>query len=365
MSGIKDKGPFEKGASVFAPIGGIVDDVSSTTVNEDETGTIRITPKRGAHVNLRDASGNELGTSASPLPTSASTMITLVAIDRNSTVVGQNLGAGATYTSSWIDTNGYGGLYFFFIDNTSGGAGCAINIEWSSDNGASSAYQGAAAIYLVGGLGPTYGVEKNGWITIRARYFRITQLNGAVAQGTVSPNFSQLLFTLFPAPFATDAFITNDGILPVPVRGSEDLNNAFLPVVVGGVDNPAAPGFITPWKVTTNGVGSTTGESTAYTGNAMVTAYKLFATATPGHTDVTVAVASTQLFASNTDRLGFSIYNEGGAIVKVKKGTAASATSFDWILQPYDFLYVDEPGYSGAVHHIGDVAVGTLRCCEW
>lgn len=365
MSGIKDKGAFEKGASVFAPVGGIVDDVSSTTVNEDETGTVRITSKRAVHANLRDSSGNELGTGSSPLATSASTMSTLTVIDRNSTVGGQRLLASQTYTSSWIDTNGYGGLYFFFVDNTSGGGGCAINIEWSSDGGATSAYQGAAAIYIVGGLGPTFEVEKNSWITIRARYFRITQLNNIVDQGTVSPNFSQLVFTLFPAPFASDAVVTNTGTTPVPVRGTEDVGLMSLPVVCGGVDNPAAPTLSNPLKVTANGIASVSGDSTAYTGNAMVTAGKLFATASPGNTSVTVAAASTQVFASNTDRLGFSIYNEGGAMVKLKRGTAASATSFDWILQPYDFLYVDGPGYSGAVHHIGDVAVGTLRCCEW
>lgn len=56
-------GAFVKGD----PFMGQFDDTSSTDATEDNLMPVRITAKRAAHANLRDASGNEIGTLASPV----------------------------------------------------------------------------------------------------------------------------------------------------------------------------------------------------------------------------------------------------------------------------------------------------------
>lgn len=277
------------------------------------------------------------------------------------------LTAGQVFNSGWIDTQGYAAIVLAAVDNTSGGSPCQLEEHWSSD-GVNDIFQGGATIFLAGGLGPTYtspflfGTKR----TIAMRYVKYIWTNGATNQGTGTPAASNfVIFTadLLPMPIAYDANIVNRELRVV---GSADQANAvFLPVGIGGVDNMSSPTQFYQWLMNSAGQGAIKGIDTNYTNTPLITVRKLQTSASPGTTAVTVATSSTQVFASNTDRLGFSIYNEGGAVVKLKHGTAASSTSFDWILQPYDFLYVTDPGYSGVVHHIGDVAVGTLRCCEW
>lgn len=53
------------------PSMGQLDDTSTGTVTENNVSTVRITPSRGWHVNLRNAAGTELGTDASPLVVAA------------------------------------------------------------------------------------------------------------------------------------------------------------------------------------------------------------------------------------------------------------------------------------------------------
>lgn len=57
------------------PIGGKVDDLSVPTTLEDDYDVARITPKRAVHVNLRDQTGIEFGTSSNPIITSVSNSI--------------------------------------------------------------------------------------------------------------------------------------------------------------------------------------------------------------------------------------------------------------------------------------------------
>lgn len=52
---------FSTQAANFIPIGGIFDDAATDTLSENDAGVVRMTTNRAFHVNLRDASGNELG----------------------------------------------------------------------------------------------------------------------------------------------------------------------------------------------------------------------------------------------------------------------------------------------------------------
>jgi hypothetical protein len=62
-----DKTAFTEGTSTFTPMGGVVNDTLAGDVAEDNNAAARITPKRALHVNLRDATATEIGTTTTPL----------------------------------------------------------------------------------------------------------------------------------------------------------------------------------------------------------------------------------------------------------------------------------------------------------
>lgn len=57
---LADNAAFTPGTTNFTPIGGEVDDTGTTDAIENSAAAVRMTVKRAIHVNLRDASGNEL-----------------------------------------------------------------------------------------------------------------------------------------------------------------------------------------------------------------------------------------------------------------------------------------------------------------
>lgn len=63
---IADEQPFTAGASPFTPVGGVWNDALAA-LTAGQQGELRITEKRAAHVNLRNETGTEIGTSAAPL----------------------------------------------------------------------------------------------------------------------------------------------------------------------------------------------------------------------------------------------------------------------------------------------------------
>lgn len=62
-----DKSSFAEGSGIGTPIMGVFNDSLAAPVTEDRAAAVRITSYRGIHCNLRDDSGVELGTAASPL----------------------------------------------------------------------------------------------------------------------------------------------------------------------------------------------------------------------------------------------------------------------------------------------------------
>lgn len=55
-----DESAFTEGSTSFTPIGGVLNDTITSDPTEDQAAAVRITAKRAIHVNLRDASGNEV-----------------------------------------------------------------------------------------------------------------------------------------------------------------------------------------------------------------------------------------------------------------------------------------------------------------
>lgn len=68
-AGQVDKSGFTEGSGRFSPIGGTFNETPASDPTEDQAAAARITAKRALHVNLRNNSGTELGTSGAPVRT--------------------------------------------------------------------------------------------------------------------------------------------------------------------------------------------------------------------------------------------------------------------------------------------------------
>lgn len=64
---MQDKTTFTEGTSRTRPIAGVYNENSTGDLAEDQAGVVRLTSKRGLHVNLRNQSGVEIGTAAAPV----------------------------------------------------------------------------------------------------------------------------------------------------------------------------------------------------------------------------------------------------------------------------------------------------------
>ena len=62
-----DKSGFTEGTSTAAPVGGVYNETISSDPTEDQMAALRITARRGLHVNLRSAAGVEQGTAGAPV----------------------------------------------------------------------------------------------------------------------------------------------------------------------------------------------------------------------------------------------------------------------------------------------------------
>ncbi len=82
-------------------------------------------------------------------------------------------------------------------------------------------------------------------------------------------------------------------------------------------------------------------------------------------TSVSNAMSSTQLLASNANRIGASIFNDDtAASLYIKMGTAASTTSFTVKVGPGGFYELPQPCYTGAIYAIASAATGSARITE-
>lgn len=103
-----------------------------------------------------------------------------------------------------------------------------------------------------------------------------------------------------------------------------------------------------------------TGSTTAVTGTVTT---KETRSTTPSQTSVSVANTNTSILASNSNRLGFTAYNEGTAICYLKLGSTASTTSYT--IQIVSGGYYECPfNYTGAVDGITSSSTAQLRVTE-
>jgi len=80
--------------------------------------------------------------------------------------------------------------------------------------------------------------------------------------------------------------------------------------------------------------------------------------------NVASSATTVTLMASNTARIGFVIYNDSTAILYVKFGATASATSFTYFVNPGDTLDIPITRYTGVIDGIWSSANGNARVTE-
>jgi hypothetical protein len=80
-------------------------------------------------------------------------------------------------------------------------------------------------------------------------------------------------------------------------------------------------------------------------------------------TSVSGSASSVSLLASNNARVGATVYNDSAAILYIKLGATASATSFTVKVQPEEYFEVPF-GYTGAIDGIWASATGSARITE-
>lgn len=86
--------------------------------------------------------------------------------------------------------------------------------------------------------------------------------------------------------------------------------------------------------------------------------------ATPTLANVASSATSVTLFASNAAAKQRIIYNDSTAVLYVKFGTTASATSFTYYIVAGAHLEFPDPMYTGRVDGIWASANGNARCTE-
>lgn len=81
-------------------------------------------------------------------------------------------------------------------------------------------------------------------------------------------------------------------------------------------------------------------------------------------TNVTSAATSTSLLASNSAAHARMVFNDSTAILYLKFGTTASATSYTVQIPPGGYYEFPQPLYKGAVDGIWSAANGAARLTE-
>lgn len=87
-------------------------------------------------------------------------------------------------------------------------------------------------------------------------------------------------------------------------------------------------------------------------------------TATSTLTNTAGSASSVTVVALNAARLGLVIVNDSTAVLRLKFGTPATATSFTYILQAGDTLDLTGTIYTGTITGIWDTATGAARATE-
>lgn len=102
-AGFADNAAFTFGTTPINPIGGVLDDTGTNAATENSAAVARITAQKALHMNLRNVSGTEIGTSGAPLrvdPTGTTTQPVSGTVTANA---GTNLNTSSLLTTTAHD----------------------------------------------------------------------------------------------------------------------------------------------------------------------------------------------------------------------------------------------------------------------
>jgi len=161
---------------------------------------------------------------------------------------------------SYYDFQGYGNLLLNICENSSGGAPGTLYAIWSNDGtntpyndpGDGSGITNYAILWSSASNNPTNGAL----FPLGGRYGYFVYKNGPVAQSAFQYQHAEINVKLVPTGFTSRVTIDNPSI---SVKGvSDPATAAQEPVLVGGVDNIAAPTVINPLLISSAGEASLT-----------------------------------------------------------------------------------------------------------
>jgi hypothetical protein len=154
-----------------------------------------------------------------------------------------------------------------------------------------------------------------------------------------------------------DVKVNPSGALSVDASGSTLAANSGVDIGDVTINNAAGGSAVN----IQDGGNSITVDGTIAVSGTVTT--KETRSATPTQTSVSVTTASTSILASNANRLGATITNEGTAICYTKLGATASVTSYS--IQIASGGYYEVPfQYTGAIDGITSASTAQLRITE-
>jgi hypothetical protein len=277
VGGTTDNSAFTAGTSTGTPAMGFYHSTIDA-VTDGRAAAVAITANRGQHVNLRDSSGVEIGTTTNQLNT---IMPGKVDSGNSSTAT---LIANSTFTGTGLSTLGYSFIQLYVFSDQSSAAN-GVKIEFSSDN--TNWNDSSTSTFTAGGTAPNDGQIFGA--PARAQYYRIVYTNGGTNQTTFRLQATLKtgaqngdMVTMVTVPNSTNhAQLTKSSIVGLTTAGG----SAFVDVKV----NPS--GALTTASSTYDGSGtaitSNSTTTTATTGLDMnIRSILNTAPTTPGFLDI-------------------------------------------------------------------------------
>ena len=307
------------------PVSGQRDDVGFVDLAENAYGALRMTSDRGVHVNLRRTDGVEIGIFDAPIIVTSDitsvTATTITAIDGN-IIQGLN-GNGvllAHITGTWTGT-----------------------LEFRASTGATDTFYVMRVANVATGETVTTTTANGTFAFISSGLYQIQIYATAWTSGTAT--------VLMGKGFGTGS------------------NNTSPTITSAGAARVDGSAVTQPVSIAATVAVTQSGTWTVQPGNTQNTTpwlVKEGRAVTATRTQVADSAVDVEILASNTNRLGATIYNDATALLYLALGTVA-ATSTNYTARVYSSGYYEVPAnYTGAIRGIwaSDLNDGAARVTE-
>jgi hypothetical protein len=291
-AGFADNAAFTFGTTAINPIGGVLDDVATNAATENSAAVARITAQKALHINLRNATGTEIGTNANPVrvdPTGSTTQPvsgTVAVTQGTGTNLHMVCDSGCSSSTAPADNSAFtagttsstpiSGFYHASRDTLTDGRIGAVAL--TSKRAMFSTLEDASGVAAFGSAGtaaaPTMTVQGIASMTPLAT--NLTQVSGAT-QSATNPLYVRI--TDGTAAVTPTTLATHDGALGTitSVTGNVTMGraSAAAPTDVSADGDAAIPWLLrsgaSAVQQTYAGVLATTGNGVAGTGVPRVT----------------------------------------------------------------------------------------------